>query len=253
MRLDENPMSLLKNKLIATLPIIVIAVIFLFSLAMIPSIHSAPHLLPNAIVNATGTQSANGNSPVLMLQPLWMACLIGNVIFLLVKNKQNYVNRKDRLRANIVQFLWGAIIALAAGFSLTWFAGRWGIHIPLFTDTALFLAIAYLAFFLMIAAVFSWIGLKGMIIFVLLLFFGAPVLSVAPELLPLFYRDWILPWLPMRFLVDGLRELLFLGQGLSMNHPTIVLIWIAFGSLLVLLSSSFKGSRKPEQKKESPR
>ncbi|MEK3699263.1 ABC transporter permease [Paenibacillus sp. FSL R10-2199] len=204
-------------------------------------------------VNATGTHSANGNSPVLMLQPLWMACLIGNVIFLLVKNKQNYVNRNDRLWANIVQFLWGAIIALAAGFSFTWFAGRWGVHTPHFTDTALFLAIAYLAFFLMIAAVFSWIGLKGMIIFVLLLFFGAPLLSFAPELLSLFYRDWILSWLPMRFMVDGLRELLFFGQGLSMNHPTFVLIWIAFGSLLVLLSSTFKGSRKPEQKKEAPR
>ncbi|MNC61868.1 hypothetical protein D3C75_1118380 [compost metagenome] len=109
---------------------------------------------------------------------------------------------------------------------------------------------AYLAFFLMIAAVFSWIGLKGMIIFVLFLFFGAPLLSFGPEFLSPFYRDWILSWLPMRFMVEGLREILFFGQKLRMNHPTFVLIWIGIGGLLVLLASAFKRSRKPEQKNE---
>ncbi|GIP33527.1 YhgE/Pip domain-containing protein [Paenibacillus sp. J2TS4] len=201
-------------------------------------------------VNAIGTHSANGNSPVLMFQPLWMASLIGNVIFLLVKNKSNYANRNERLRANIVQVFWGAVIALAAGFSFTWFAESWGLHISQFTETALFLAIAYLAFFLMIAAVFSWIGLKGMIIFVLFLFFSAPLLSFAPELISPFYRDWILSWLPMRFMVEGLRELFFFGQGLRMNHPTIVLIWIGACGLLVLLASAFKHSRQPERKQE---
>ncbi|MBS5910171.1 MAG: DUF3533 domain-containing protein [Paenibacillus macerans] len=201
-------------------------------------------------VNAVGTHSANGNSPALMFQPLWMASLIGNVIFLLVKNKSNYANRNERLRANIVQVLWGAVLALASGFSLAWFAERWGLHIPHFTDTALFLAIAYLVFFLMIAAVFSWVGFKGMIIFVLFLFIGAPLLSFAPELLSSFYRDWILSWLPMRFMIDGLRELFFFGQGLRMNHPTFALIWIGACGLLVLLASAFKRSRKPEQKKE---
>ncbi|KWX70584.1 YhgE/Pip domain-containing protein [Paenibacillus jilunlii] len=194
-------------------------------------------------VNATGTHNGNGNSPVLMLQPLWMASLIGNVVFLLVKNKQNYMNRKERVRANIIQVIWGTVIALAAGFSFTWFAGSLGVHISHFTDTAIFLAIAYLAFFLMIAAVFAWIGLKGMIIFVLLLFFGAPLLSFGPEFLSPFYRNWILSWLPMRFMVDGLRELLFFGQRLRMNHPTFILIWIGTGGLLVLLASAFRRSR----------
>lgn len=200
--------------------------------------------------NAIGTRSANGNSPVLMFQPLWMASLIANVIFLLVKNKSNYANRNERLRANIVQVFWGAVMALAAGFSFTWFAESWGLHISQFTETALFLAIAYFAFFLMIAAVFSWMGLKGMILFVLLLFLGAPLLSLAPELLSPFYRDWILSWLPMRFLVEGLRELFFFGQGLSMNHSTIVLIRIGVGGLLVLLASALKRSRQPERKQK---
>ncbi|MCM3702275.1 YhgE/Pip domain-containing protein [Paenibacillus macerans] len=211
---------------------------------------AAPIVSEVTQVNTIGTHSGNGNSPVLMFQPLWMASLIGNVIFLLVRNKTNYANRNERLRANIVQVLWGAVMALAGGFSLAWFAERWGLHIPHFTDTALFLAIVYLAFFLMIAAVFSWIGFKGMIIFVLFLFIGAPLLSFAPELLSPFYREWVLSWLPMRFMVDGLRELFFFGQGLRMNHPTFALIWIGVCGLLVLLASAFKRSRKPERKKE---
>ncbi|KWX88899.1 hypothetical protein AMQ83_03930, partial [Paenibacillus riograndensis] len=176
-------------------------------------------------VNAKGTRNGNGNSPVLMLQPLWMASLIGNVVFLLVKNKQNYVNRKERVRANIIQISWVTVIALSAGFIFTWFVWILGLHISHFTDTAIFLAIAYLAFFLMIAAVFALIGLKGMIIFVLLLFFGAPRLSFGPDFLSPFSRDWLLSWLPCGYLVSGWLELRFFGPWLGVDGSQVCLIW----------------------------
>ncbi|MGO4374689.1 phage infection protein, partial [Paenibacillus sp. MCAF20] len=44
-------MNLFKNKLTLLLPIIVIAVLFIFSLTSIPSINPAPKQLPIAIVN----------------------------------------------------------------------------------------------------------------------------------------------------------------------------------------------------------
>ncbi|WP_138494413.1 YhgE/Pip domain-containing protein [Paenibacillus pinistramenti] len=194
-------------------------------------------------VNPVGANSANGNAPVTLFQPLWMGSLIGSVIFLLAKNKMKSAGRADKLRANGLQVVWGAFLALVTGFGLTWFADSWGLSIPDFLDVALFLSIAYFAFFLMISAVFSWIGFGGMGIFVLFLFFGAPLLSFAPELLSPFYRDWVMSWLPMRFMVDGLREIFFFGGGLKMNHPTSVLMWIGIVSLLVLLASSLKPSK----------
>ncbi len=117
--------------------------------------------------------------------------------------------------------------------------------------TAWFLSIAYFSFFLMISAVLSWLGLKGLPVFVIILFFGAPLLSMAPELMSTFYNNWIYSWLPMRFMVDGLRELFFFDKGLSWNHPTAVLVGIGIGSLTVLLASGLKPGTKKEAESQT--
>ena len=72
-----------------------------------------------------------------------------------------------------------------------------GLNISNFTDTALFLSITSFSFFLMISAVLSLVGLKGIGLFALLLFF-ATLLSLAPEMLSPFYQDWVYSWLPMK-------------------------------------------------------
>ena len=33
-----------------------------------------------------------------------------------------------------------------------------------------------------------------------------PILSLAPEMLGSFYTQWVLPWLPMRMLYDGIKK-----------------------------------------------
>lgn len=35
----------------------------------------------------------------------------------------------------------------------------------------------------------------------------------APEMLPTFFHDWIYPWSPARYVVDGVRSVIFLGDG----------------------------------------
>jgi hypothetical protein len=74
------------------------------------------------------------------------------------------------------------------------------------------------------------LGIRGIAVFallLLLLLFGAPLLPMAPEMMPLFYRDWVYPWLPMRFMVEGLRELFFFGKGLTWGSPVSTLVWIS--------------------------
>lgn len=58
---------------------------------------------------------------------------------------------------------------------------------------------------------------------VLMLFFGAPLLALAPETMCPLYRDWIYSWLTMRFMVEGLREIFFFGIGITWNTPVSVL------------------------------
>ncbi|MBN3545051.1 YhgE/Pip domain-containing protein [Fictibacillus barbaricus] len=192
-------------------------------------------------VNEIGTNSANGNAPVSLFQPLWMGSIASAAIIFMAVSKLAIRTRQENLAAKTGQILIGAIVALVVGFGLTWLADAMvGLHIPQFADTALFLSITCFSFFLMITAVLSLLGIKGIPIFVLILFFGAPLLALAPEMMSSFYRDWIYSWLPMRFMVEGLRELFFFDKGLTWNSPLSVLIWIGTVSILIILGSALK-------------
>ena len=197
-------------------------------------------------VNEVGTHSANGNAPVSFVQPLWIASIAGAIILFFSIDRLTFTNRREKLIARMMQILTGAVLALFAGFGLTWIADVIGFDVPKFTDTALFLSLAFFSFFLMISAVLAWLGRLGIVIFVLLLFFGAPLLTMAPEFMSPFYRDWVYSWLPQRFLVAGLRELLFFDKEISWDSPVATLTGIAFVSMALLLTSVLKANAKQE-------
>ncbi|TKI21135.1 phage infection protein, partial [Bacillus cereus] len=69
-----------------------------------------------------------------------------------------------------------------------------------------------------------------------------PLLSLAPEMLSPFYQDWVYSWLPMKFMIEGLREIFFFGKGLSWNTPVTVLVWIGIVSMVTILATTFKRS-----------
>ncbi|MFU7588376.1 ABC transporter permease [Priestia sp. RMT2NF4] len=202
-------------------------------------------------VNKTGTHSVNGNAPVSLFQPLWMASIAGAAVVFLSIHKITFSSRKEKIVNQIGFVIIGATLALAAGFGLAWLAEVVGISVPSFLDTALFLAIAYFSFFTLISAALSWLGLKGLPIFVIILFFGAPLLPMAPEIMPDFYREWIYPWLPMRFMVDGVRELFFFGEHLTWNHSVSALALISLISLCALFASALPASSVKKEKSRS--
>jgi ABC-type polysaccharide/polyol phosphate export permease len=170
-----------------------------------------------------------------------MAIMASSAIIYIAISKISITSRKENLVAKIIQILMGAIVALVVVVGLTWMAdGLVGINIPQFTDTALFLSITSFSFFLMISAVLSLLGIKGIPVFVLLLFFGGPLLAMAPEMMCSFYQDWFYPWLPMRFMVEGLRELFFFGKGLTWSSPVSTLVWIGLVSMVIILGSALK-------------
>ncbi len=59
-------------------------------------------------------------------------------------------------------------------------------------------------------------------------------------MMPSFYENWIYPWLPMRFMVEGLRDLFYFGNSLSWEIVS-VLVWIALVSLVVIMLTTLKG------------
>ncbi|RKF52789.1 phage infection protein [Bacillus wiedmannii] len=202
-------------------------------------------------VNEIGKNSANGNSPISLFQPLWIASLASAAIIFIAISKMPVGTRKENFVLKLKQIVTGAIAAFVIGFGLTWIAdGMVGLNISNFTDTALFLSITSFSFFLMISALLSLVGLKGIGLFALLLFFGAPLLSLAPEMLSPFYQDWVYAWLPMRFMIEGLREIFFFGKGLSWSTPLTVLVSIGVVSMVIILATDFKRRTIKEQKTE---
>lgn len=194
-------------------------------------------------VNEIGKNSANGNAPISLFQPLWIASLASAAIIFMAIRNMPVGSRKENFVLKVKKIITGAVAAVAVGFGLTWIAdGMVGLNISNFTDTALFLSITSFSFFLMISAVLSLVGLKGIGVFALLLFFGTPLLSLAPEMLSPFYQDWVYSWLPMRFMIEGLREIFFFGKGLSWSTPVIVLIWIGAVSIVIILATALKRS-----------
>ncbi|MGD9677627.1 MAG: YhgE/Pip domain-containing protein [Vulcanibacillus sp.] len=201
-------------------------------------------------VNEIGTHSANGNSPVILFQPIWMASIIGAAALFSMRKEYIFSNKREKFFTLLVETFVGIVLALIVGFGLTWISSSLlGLNIPRFTDTALFLSVTYLCFFLMILATISWLGLKGgLSIYLIIMFFGAPLLSMPPEFVSSFYQDWIYTWLPIMCMVDGLRELFFFGTGLSWNHPTYALVGIGFASLLILYASIYKPASRQKLK-----
>lgn len=192
-------------------------------------------------VHKTGKNSANGNVPISLFQPVWIACLASAAIIFIATRKLPVRNRKDVVKTKLGQIFTGAVIALVIGFSLTWLADYMiGFHIPQLIETALFLTITSFSFILMILAVLSLVGIKGLPLFALMLFFGAPLLSLPPEMMSSFYRDWIYSWLPMRFMIEGLRDLFFFGKDITWDGPLSILVWIGIISGIMILLSTFK-------------
>ncbi|TKH13649.1 DUF3533 domain-containing protein [Bacillus wiedmannii] len=202
-------------------------------------------------VNEIGKNSANGNSPMSLFQPLWIASLASAALIFIAISKMPIRTRNENFVLKLKQIVAGAVATIVIGFGLTWIAGGVvGLNISNFTDTALFLSITSFSFFLMISAVLSLVGLKGIGVFALLLFFGAPLLSLAPEMLSPFYQDWVYSWLPMKFMIEGLREIFFFGKGLSWGTPVTVLVWIGAVSMVIILATAFKRSAIKEHKTE---
>jgi hypothetical protein len=126
----------------------------------------------------------NGNAPVYLFQPLWMAIMVSTAIIFVAVSKMPIKSRMEKFEIKIVRILMGAIVALIVGLGFTWIAdGMVGLDIPNFIDTTLFLTITAFSFFLMISAVLSFLGIKGVSVFALLLFFGVPLIAMAPEMM----------------------------------------------------------------------
>lgn len=177
-------------------------------------------------VNEAGTLAS---VPGALFTAVWLTSLIGAVLFYLAGTK-----RVRTAKLLIVQSLLPIVYSFFTGFSIAWLS-TWvlGYDFASLTKVGLMLSLAMLGFVYLILATVSWLKLPSVALFALLLFFGMPLIQLAPEMLTPFYRDFVLPWLPMRFLIEGLKEILYFG-GSVINPYSIVLLCVAGISFILL-------------------
>lgn len=199
---------------------------------------AAPLAASFETVHPIAANTANGNAPVVLTQLAWLAALTASALLYLTGGK---LKEAGRLTVVAAQLIAGAVYAaVAAGSELLISGSLFGLRVPDWTNTFLFLMLAVFCFYLLQSAVISWIGLKGMPILVLLFFFGLPILGLPPEFLPDATRDWLYSWIPFRFSVEGLRDLFYFRQGLNVGAPAAILGWIGVAGAALMIASVTK-------------
>lgn len=190
-------------------------------------------------INTTGDFSS---APGVFFSPIWIASLIGSMLLLTLGS--NYAQTvKGKLLDKLIRLGFIAVASIVVGFVAPYLV-KWilGVSVENYVGIASFLSIGTFAFMTLVFGTISWLGIIGLPFFGLMLFFGLPILSLAPEMLGSFYTQWILPWLPMRMLYDGIKNILFFNQGLW-NVATKELVTTAVIGIILMVSSVIKKSK----------
>ncbi|MCJ0915866.1 ABC transporter permease [Mammaliicoccus sciuri] len=184
-------------------------------------------------MNAVKSHQANGNLPLLMFTPVWLASLVGSVVLFFSFRTSNNITIKDRIIVSLGQ-LGGAIVtALIGGFGYIYFMTHVlnvTIHEPI--KIGLYISIAILAFISLILGFMTWLGVKAIPLFMVLLFFSLQLIMLPTQMLPQFYQDYMIGWNPFRHYAETLRGLLYLHHDIELNSTMWMFIgFIIFGGV----------------------
>ena len=193
-------------------------------------------------INTTGDFSS---APGIFFSPIWISSIIGSVL-LLIQGRKDLSTRKEKLLDNSVRIAIIGLVSIIVGFVAPYLV-KWilGVSVENYVGIASFLSIGAFAFITLVFGTISWLGIAGVPLFILMLFFGLPLLTLAPEMLGSFYTQWILPWLPMRMFYDGIKNILFFNQGVW-NGATKDLVVVVTVGVVLILSSVLKKSKLSE-------
>ncbi|MEK4567008.1 ABC transporter permease [Alkalihalobacillus sp. FSL R5-0424] len=194
-----------------------------------------PVEITREVINAVGPNTANGSAPVFITQVLWLSVFIGSAIFF-VSNKKSFSSCDNKYCPLISQLISGSLLILIAVTTILVFAEQvLGVSISNFKFTILYLMVVGFVFYVLQNALLNWMGLFASPIILLLFLFSIPILSYPIEFLPTVTNQLLYSWIPLRFSVEGLRELFFFDE---------VSIWKAIDPLLFIygfLGLSFMG------------
>ena len=152
-----------------------------------------------------------------------------------------------------IQVIYAAVLSLCIGWFVAFFLSSIaGLAVP-FGELMLFAVIASFSLLLLILGFFAWHLAAGALALVTIIVCGLTTALLPYELLPEFWQNWLYPWVPERFVSEGLHQVLYLGSS-AINDSSMVLLGIGSLGLALMLCSLAKGKKKAGdvQKAETP-
>lgn len=211
-----------------------------------------PVLIDKEKINKVKAHQANGNGPFLMFMPVWMSALVSSVLLFYAFRTSHNVSLGQRIIASLAQMLIAVVTAIIGGFGYIYFMSEvQGFNFDDINKVAIYVSIAITGFIGLILGTMSWLGMKAIPIFFLLMFFSMQLVTFPKQLLPRFYQDYIVSWNPFTHYAEYLRALLYMHQSLEMNATMWMFVgFIIFGIVSILLATIIR--KHSEKRTEIP-
>ncbi len=177
---------------------------------------SSPVTITTEKINPVPANNANGNTPALFTQILWLGTFISAMVLFTIARKLNNGALTIGLIAG--QILSGILYTIAVSLIIVLVSVH-VLDVGTSNETTMFFALFTigLCFFLLQSALLNLIGYLASPILILLFLFAMPILTMAPEMLPTITKDYLYSWVPFRFSLEELRNILFFNKGLFEN------------------------------------
>ncbi|MCD8920393.1 YhgE/Pip domain-containing protein [Staphylococcus gallinarum] len=201
-----------------------------------------PVSIDKETINKVKSHQANGNGPFLMFMPVWMSALVSSVLLFYAFRTSNNIKLSQRLIASLAQMTVAVVTAFIGGFGYIYFMSEvQNFNFDDINKIAIYVSIAIIAFIGLILGTMSWLGMKAIPIFFLLMFFSMQLVTLPKQFLPQFYQDYIVSWNPFTHYANYLRELLYMNQSLEMNSTMWMFIgFMIFGIVSILTATMIR-------------
>ncbi|WP_216830264.1 YhgE/Pip domain-containing protein [Alkalihalobacterium elongatum] len=204
-------------------------------------------LLIGNLVTANTTQihapssSKEGQLPMIFTVLIWLGSLIGALMVWLGMHRPaqkpgSFVS--TQLVSGLVLSIFQTILAYIIVNVFM------GLEVTNAGLLLFFILLTAFVFFLIQSSVLNWFGFKGWPILIIIWLFGPALVQVPPEMLSNGYYYGVYSWIPIRFHVEGFKDILFFNGGGTFKQSLSVVMGIGIAFLLVITLSIFSLRQK---------
>lgn len=192
--------------------------------------------------NKVGDHQAGGNGPFLMFMPVWMGSIVISVLLFFAFKTSNNIAIHHRLISALGQIAMTIVTALIGAFAYVYFMQEaLGFDFNDANTTALFIAFAIMGFVGLILGTMTWLGMKSVPIFFILMFFSMQLVTLPQQMLPEFYQKYIVGWNPFAHYANSLKEILYLDGSIQLDSTMWMLIgFMIFGAVSALIAAALR-------------